>query len=397
MIRNAPSYRDKQGAKQIKIFIETKAKKEFHCLSKNRMREYLLWLIFVQVDFCLTLINVEPITIEVSWNKSEYLLHTIPSVLAPANPLSSRQFSPVNEQIYKSLKELNVEYARYGAWYPFPHMSVAELDPPSGLFQCGNVATNYSVHLSCERGGGVISQINFASFGTATGWCGQMTLGKCHAHNSTQIVENLCLNKQKCSVPATGELFGDPCFGTVKRLSITIECNPPQNNTYYNFTYMDPPVKDFLDATQGHSRVIDFCTQPNWLFQLASPHIYPDSPIAADWSYTVGTQFIDETLTNLGDYFGRIIAWYTNGGFVDEYGYKHVSGYNYSFDYYEIFNEVDMEHKLSPQLYTKAYDAVVQGIRRHTNNTQMKFVGMVLGCKINQKKRKETNSIVFRS
>ncbi len=170
-------------------------------------------------------------------------------------------------------------------------------------------------------------------------------------------------------------------FGTVKRLLIQVECDPPQNNTYYNFTYMDPTVKDFLDATDGHSRVVDFCTQPNWLFKQDKPNIYPDSAIATDWNYAVGTELIDDTMHALGDYYGRVVAWYTKGGFIDEYGRKHTSGYEYKWDYTEIFNEVDMEHNMSPEVYTRAYDAVIQGIRRHTNNYDMKYVGMALGCK----------------
>lgn len=166
--------------------------------------------------------TADPILIEVSWATHEYTLHTVPSLLAPANPLSSRQFSPIDKQIYANLKQLNVEFARYAAWYPFPHMSVAELDPPSGLYQCGNVGTNYSIHLSCAQSGGVISKIDFASFGTANGTCGQMKLGTCHAANSSDIVKKLCLGKQNCSVPAIGELFGDPCKFRCYALSLNI-------------------------------------------------------------------------------------------------------------------------------------------------------------------------------
>jgi hypothetical protein len=170
-------------------------------------------------------------------------------------------------------------------------------------------------------------------------------------------------------------------FGTVKRLLIQVQCDPPQNNTYYNFTYMDPTLQDFLDATDGHSRVINFCTQPNWLFKQDTPHIYPDNAILTDWTYQVGTELVDDTMKALGDYYGRLTAWYTKGGFIDEYGRKHTSGYEYNWDYTEIFNEVDMEHRMSVEFYTRTYDAVIQGIRRHTNNYDMKYVGMVLGCK----------------
>ena len=90
-------------------------------------------------------------------------------------------------------------------------IAVAELDPPSGVFQCGNVDENYSVSLSCEVGGGVISQVDFASFGTSTGACGQMQQGTCHAVNTSEIVQRVCIGQQKCHIPATSDLFGDPC------------------------------------------------------------------------------------------------------------------------------------------------------------------------------------------
>ena len=168
----------------------------------------------------------------------------------------------------------------------------------------------------------------------------------------------------------------------MKRLLIQIQCNPPQNNTYYNFTYLDPMFKDFLNATDSHSRIINFCTQPNWLFNQNTPHIYPDNASLIDWGYPVGTVLLDNTMRDLGDYYGRLIAWYTNGGFIDEYGRKHISNYQYKWDYTEIFNEVNSEHHMNAPFYTRTYDAVIQGIRRHTNNSEMKYVGLALSSKI---------------
>ena len=176
-------------------------------------------------------------------------------------------------------------------------------------------------------------------------------------------------------------LFFTEGYGTVKRLLIQVQCDPPQNNTYYNFTYLDPMLQDFLDATDNHSRIINFCTQPNWLFKQSTPHIYPDNATYTDWGYPSGTELVDDTMQALGDYYGRLVAWYTRGGFIDEYGQKHTSGYQYKWDYTEIFNEVESEHQMSVEFYTRAYDAVVQGIRRHTNNYDMKYVGMALACK----------------
>lgn len=155
--------------------------------------------------------NDDPILIEVNWAANDYSLRTIPSLQIVTNPLVSRQFSPVSSELFANLKQLNAEYARFAAWFPYPKLVVAELDPPSGFYQCSNVGENYSIHLSCERGGGVISKIDFASFGTAVGVCGEMKLGTCHADNSTDIVQRACLGQQKCTVLASTELFGDPC------------------------------------------------------------------------------------------------------------------------------------------------------------------------------------------
>lgn len=156
-------------------------------------------------------VNDGPIAIEVSWSTVDYHLHTIPTLQIVTNPLVSRQFSPVSKAIFENLKQLNAEYARYAVWFPYPKLAVAELDPPSGLFQCANVGEGFFADLSCERGGGVISKVDFASFGTAAGTCGQITKGSCHANTSSAVVEAACLGKQKCSVNASDILFGDPC------------------------------------------------------------------------------------------------------------------------------------------------------------------------------------------
>ncbi len=155
--------------------------------------------------------NVDPIVIEVSWTAHDYDLHTIPTLQVVANPLLMRQVSPIHEQVFANLKQLNAEYTRYAAWFPYPKMAVAELDPPSNLLQCGNVGQDFSINLSCEQSGGVISKIDFASYGTSTGTCGQMQQGTCHAINSSDVVGQRCLGEQKCSVPAAVDLFGDPC------------------------------------------------------------------------------------------------------------------------------------------------------------------------------------------
>ena len=72
------------------------------------------------------------------------------------------------------------------------------------------------------------------------------------------------------------------------------------------------------------------------------------------------------------------MSWYTQGGFTDENGKRHESGYHYTFPYWEVLNEVDFEHNTTPEDYTKRYDAIVEGI--HKVSPETKFVGIALAA-----------------
>jgi hypothetical protein len=72
------------------------------------------------------------------------------------------------------------------------------------------------------------------------------------------------------------------------------------------------------------------------------------------------------------------VSWFTQGGFTDENGKRHDSGYHYSFPIWEVLNEIDFEHNTTPEDYTKRYDAIVQGIRKVNPNTQ--FMGLALAA-----------------
>jgi len=61
---------------------------------------------------------------------------------------------------------------------------------------------------------------------------------------------------------------------------------------------------------------------------------------------------------------------------VDEYGKRHQSGHRYNIPYWEVLNEVDYEHAMTPQQYTQRYDAIVMAIKKV--QPAMKFVGMAL-------------------
>ncbi len=151
---------------------------------------------------------------------------------------------------------------------------------------------------------------------------------------------------------------------------------PTASGTSWDFSMIDPMTKDFLEATKDHSTVMNFSTMPAWLFKTEKPVTYPDDPYQVNWAYTQGTELCDPTGKELGDYYARLVSWYTRGGFTDENGKLHTSGYHYTFPIWEVLNEVDFEHKTTPEQYTQRYDAIVHAIQQVSPAT--KFMGVAL-------------------
>jgi hypothetical protein len=122
--------------------------------------------------------------------------------------------------------------------------------------------------------------------------------------------------------------------------------------------------------------VLNFSTIPQWMFVTPKPVEYPADPDQVVWNYTQGTELRDRSGKELGDYYGRLVSWYVNGGFTDDVGKRHESGHRFKIDYWEVLNEPDIEHNMTPEQYTERYDAIVAGIRRVAPG--MKFVGLGL-------------------
>ncbi len=158
------------------------------------------------------------------------------------------------------------------------------------------------------------------------------------------------------------------------RLAIGELQPPADGKTSWDFSLIDPLMIDFLEATLGHSPIPNFSTIPPWMFKIDKPVVYPDNPDEPTWFYQLGSELRDPSLKELSEYFARLIAWYTAGGFEDEYGVRHESGYYYPIDWWEVFNEIDLEHDTTPDSYTARYDAIVTAIRRVA--PQMKFIGL---------------------
>jgi len=87
---------------------------------------------------------------------------------------------------------------------------------------CATAAESQPAKLSCTSG--VITAIDFASFGTAQGNCGAFSVSACDAAGSLGIVADACVGRATCTVYASASVFGDPCYLTVKHLSVQAEC-----------------------------------------------------------------------------------------------------------------------------------------------------------------------------
>ena len=164
-------------------------------------------------------------------------------------------------------------------------------------------------------------------------------------------------------------------YSMFPRLAIVEPLPPARGRTFWDFSLLDPITADFMDATQGHSVVFNIGTLPAWMFATKAPAELPHDPDAIDWNYSEFNSLgvTEESIRKAAEYQARVAAWYTQGGFTDEYGRWRPSGHHYKVDYWDVLNDPDFEGALSPQDYTRLYDAIVSAVKKAVPG--MKFMG----------------------
>jgi len=167
----------------------------------------------------------------VNWEKTIRVSKTTPTLQVVVNPML-RRGTPVHDNAFRALRELQADYVRYVPWLPYPRLGVAELQPPA------------------------------------------------------------------------------------------------DSNTSWDFSLIDPMTIDFLEATKGHPVILNFSTIPQWMYKTEKHVPYPADPDKAAWDYEQGTELRDASAKEVADYYARLLSWYTKGGFTDEFGKKHESGYH---------------------------------------------------------------------
>ena len=95
--------------------------------------------------------------------------------------------------------------------------------------QCANGGAppmdNTYMRASCDDAAATLDAVVFASYGTASGQCPSFASGACNAANSSSVVAAACVGQRTCEVFPNTTTFGDPCFGTVKTLSVVLTCS----------------------------------------------------------------------------------------------------------------------------------------------------------------------------
>jgi hypothetical protein len=151
---------------------------------------------------------------------------------------------------------------------------------------------------------------------------------------------------------------------------------PTKTETFWDFTYPDSTMDAFMNATSGHSVVINFSTTPSWMWKINYDMPYPQNAYEVFWAYNDGAVLRDTTMKELANYYARLFSWYTKGGFTDELGKFHKSNHFYKIPYWEVLNEPDLEHNIPVEMYTKMYDAIVGELKKISPTT--KFIGISL-------------------
>lgn len=64
------------------------------------------------------------------WSQVARVSKTTATLQVVVNPLI-RRGSPIHDNVFDGLRELNADYVRFVPWYPYPRLGVAELDPPA--------------------------------------------------------------------------------------------------------------------------------------------------------------------------------------------------------------------------------------------------------------------------
>jgi len=109
------------------------------------------------------------------------------------------------------------------------------------------------VTLKCYDPKEVISEIQFASYGTPTGVCGSYLRSACDALNATEYIIQACVGNSNCTIPAS-PTFGVPCTSPNIKLVIQAVCTG--SNGGYGKPSETPMIQGVIDGKTGNKKIL---------------------------------------------------------------------------------------------------------------------------------------------
>ena len=198
--------------------------------------------------------------------------------------------APIRSAVFDKIHSLGADLVRYLHWDPFA-LSYPEPSPPS----CTNASTPAKMVLRFTDGydSGIFTHeaINI----TSEAACKALCLANAECVALTWVVRPLEPCNLYTSITDHKQVLPGCDFW------VKVGAN---SSTSWDFRDIDPYVLSYMNATQGHDALINFSPIPGW---LAEQHGQPGFGV------------------RVGEYFSRIISWYTKGGFEDECGTHHSS------------------------------------------------------------------------
>jgi hypothetical protein len=138
---------------------------------------------------------------------------------------------------------------------------------PSGALLCTQTVSSHPAFLICPQQGAVITKVEFADYGLASGSCNEdgtddfMVNSSCTYTDSKKVVENACLGKHLCTISA-GTFQADPCKGYSKYASVAVSCGGNNtSNTSSSFTSSAPSLISPLAAASEAAAMSEFASE----------------------------------------------------------------------------------------------------------------------------------------
>ncbi|CAG2159344.1 unnamed protein product [Oppiella nova] len=80
----------------------------------------------------------------------------------------------------------------------------------------------------------------------------------CMSHRSFRVMQESCGMKRSCKLPASANVFGDPCLGTLKYLEAHYQCMPdypqlPYSTPRPNYSFKNPLIPSYESNDRNHN------------------------------------------------------------------------------------------------------------------------------------------------